>query len=259
MEQVAGSQHPQTGAPARSGRHTARIVAGLVFVLAGVLFAASTTAAHGTDLRGGRAVQTRDLVVRAAQRVAEHEATVAGLQNEVAGLLVSRGGTALVGSVREAARLAPAAGLTEVVGPGVRVVLDDAPHSIAGVAVPGNPAPNDLVVHQQDVQGVVNALWRGGASAVQVMDQRIVSTSAVRCVGNTLLLQGRVYSPPFTISAVGDPAGLTRALDDDPLVTIYREYVDLYGLGYVVRTESALTVPAFTGAVAPQYAHPVTP
>jgi uncharacterized protein YlxW (UPF0749 family) len=134
------------------------------------------------------------------------------------------------------------------------VTLDDAPRLPIGQNRPGNPAPDDLVVHQQDVQAVVNALWRGGASAVQVMDQRIVSTSAVRCVGNTLILQGRVYSPPFTISAVGDPARMTLSLDTDRAVTVYREYVDLYGLGYVVRTETSITVPAFTGSVAPQYA-----
>ncbi|WP_146074826.1 DUF881 domain-containing protein, partial [Micromonospora chalcea] len=33
------------------------------------------------------------------------------------------------------------------------------------------------------------------------------------CVGNTLLLHGRVYSPPFKIVAIGDPAELQRALD----------------------------------------------
>ena len=72
-------------------------------------------------------------------------------------------------------------------------------------ACPGGSGPDDLVVHQQDVQAVVNALWRGGADGVQIMDQRLIATSAVRCVGNTLILQGRVYSPPYTITAVGDP------------------------------------------------------
>ena len=75
---------------------------------------------------------------------------------------------------------------------------------------PGGLGPDDLVVHQQDVQAVVNALWRGGADGVQVMDQRLIATSAVRCVGNTLILQGRVYSPPFTVTAVGDPRPAQR-------------------------------------------------
>ena len=56
-------------------------------------------------------------------------------------------------------------------------------------------APDDLVVHQQDVQSVVNALWAGGAEAMMIMDQRVVNTSAVRCIGNTLLLQGRRTRP----------------------------------------------------------------
>ena len=132
------------------------------------------------------------------------------------------------------------------------MTLDDAPRG--GDALPGNPSPDDLVVHQQDVQAVVNAMWIGGASAVQVMDQRIVSTSAVRCVGNTLILQGRVYSPPFIVSAVGDTAELGRALDEDPAVALYREYVDLYGLGYVVQAEDELTIPAFTGPLLPAFA-----
>ena len=241
-------------------RYTPHLVAGLVFVLAGILFAASATTARGTDLRGGRALDTRDLVARQAQRLAEREATVAGLQQQVADLAAERGSSAaLAVAQREALELAPAAGLTPVVGPGLRVTLDDAPRGGIGQNRPGNPAPNDLVVHQQDVQAVVNALWRGGASAVQVMDQRIVSTSAVRCVGNTLILQGRVYSPPFVISGVGDPAAMTASLDNDRAVSIYREYVDLYGLGYLVDSESSLTVPAYTGRILPSVAEVAEP
>ena len=94
---------------------------------------------------------------------------------------------------------------------------------------------------------------------MQVMDQRIVATSAVRCVGNTLLLQGRVYSPPFTVIAVGDSEKLTRSLDDDPQVTIYREYVNVFGLGYLVRVEKSVMIPAYTGSLAPVHARPVSP
>ena len=82
-----------------------------------------------------------------------------------------------------------------------------------------------VVVHQQDVQGVVNALWRGGAEAMQIMDQRVISTSAVRCVGNTLLLQGRVSSPPYTITAVGDVDAIERGDADAARAAVYA-YVD---------------------------------
>ena len=64
--------------------------------------------------------------------------------------------------------------------------------------------PNQLVVHQSDLQAVVNALWAGGAEAMTIAGQRVIATSAVRCVGNTLLLNGEVYSPPFRVA--GDRA-----------------------------------------------------
>ena len=102
---------------------------------------------------------------------------------------------------------------------------------------------------------MVNALWRGGAEAMQIMDQRVISTSAVRCVGNTLILQGRVYSPPFTITAVGDPVKLKAALEADESVKIYKQYVDLVGLGYNVKAIQNTTLPAFTGSVTMKHAH----
>ena len=94
------------------------------------------------------------------------------------------------------------------------------------------------MVHQQDVQAVVNALWAGGAEAMTLMGQRVVSTSAVRCVGNTVVLHGRVYSPPFVVTAVGDPDALRGALDGDPGVQYFQTFVDRFGLGYAVERES---------------------
>ena len=101
-------------------------------------------------------------------------------------------------------------------GPGLVVTLDDAQRD-PGSPLPPGVTPDDLVVHQQDLQAVVNALWAGGAQGVQVMDQRLVSTSAVRCVGNTLILHGRVYSPPFVVKAVGDVGGHVRTRSRPPL------------------------------------------
>ena len=106
-------------------------------------------------------------------------------------------------SAAERARIAALnalAGTAPLTGPGLDVTLDDAPPDAVPLE-PGVPEPqaNDLVIHQQDLQAVVNALWQGGARGIRVMDQRLISTSAVRCVGNTLVLQGRV-TPALTAS-----------------------------------------------------------
>jgi uncharacterized protein YlxW (UPF0749 family) len=136
------------------------------------------------------------------------------------------------------------------------VTLADAPRR-ADRLLPDGASPDDLVVHQQDVQAVVNALWAGGAEALQIMDQRVIATSAVRCVGNTLILQGRVYSPPYVVRAIGDPERLTLALDSSVNVQLYRFYVEEYGLVYRTKRSGKLELPGFEGSLDLLYAKAV--
>lgn len=226
-----------------------------VFAAAGLLFATSAETARGTQLRTDRSdvaaviraetAKQKDTTQRLAglrTEIDAHEAEVADVNSEVAALRA------------EAASIAPGAGLAPVLGHGLVITLDDAP---GGTARPSDALPDDLVVHQQDVQAVVNALWAGGAEAMMLMDQRVIWTSAVRCVGNTLILQGRVYSPPFSIAAIGDPTRMRQAMDASPEIPIYLEYVERYGLGWSVE-EKDLTMPAFEGSLQLRYAEAVS-
>ena len=99
------------------------------------------------------------------------------------------------------------------------------------------------------MQAVVNALWAGGAEAMTIMDVRVISTSAVRCVGNTLLLHGRVYSPPFVITAIGEPArAAAGAGRRRRACRLFRDAVADFGLGYQETVERNVTVPAYDGS-----------
>ena len=148
---------------------------------------------------------------------------------------------------------AVSAGLVALTGPGVEITLDDAPRRADG-SLPIGARPDDLVIHQSDVQGVVNAVWAAGADAVAIMDQRLIATSAVRCVGNVLLLQGRTYSPPFVVTAVGDAEAIRAQLAASPQVQVFRQAVEEYGLGFAVREREELTLPAYDGQPAMEYA-----
>jgi uncharacterized protein YlxW (UPF0749 family) len=152
----------------------------------------------------------------------------------------------------EAAALAAGVGTKGVTGPALSVSLDDAKRTAASLP-PGYTA-DDIVVHQQDVQNVVNALWAGGAEAMMLQDQRVIATSAVRCVGNTLILQGRVYSPPYVIHAIGDQTGMRAALDRSKQVRDYRDYANVFGLGYDVTSNAQASFPAYTGSLGLLYA-----
>ncbi len=233
-----------------SSRRAWRVGVPVTLAMAGLLMATSAATARGTDLRPDRRANLADLIREQASKAAAATAAVQGLRSEIDQLTAaSGGGDARVAVARaQADRLSALAGLTPMVGPGLTVTLDDSARD-PSAPLPVGVSPDDLVVHQQDLQAVVNALWAGGAQGVQVMDQRLLATSAVRCVGNTLILNGRVYSPPFSITAVGDLAGMKQALQTAPGLVIYREWVDVVGLGYQVVTHARTTLPAYQGAL----------
>jgi uncharacterized protein YlxW (UPF0749 family) len=228
-------------------------------VATGVLLATSARAHPGRSVSDTSHNRLADLVSSQQRSADAATAQQRQLRAQVNALASAEAGTdARVAAQQSAASaLAGAAGLTPVTGRAYRVSLDDAPKGAPVETGYPAPSPDDLVVHQQDVQGVVNALWAGGATAMTIMDQRVVSTSAVRCVGNTLLLQGRVYSPPFVVTAIGDPAHLAAAIAKAPSVQIFRQYVEVYGLRFSTRTLDSVRLPAFDGPLAVSYASPL--
>lgn len=232
-----------------------RLAVPVAFACAGVLFATSAGAAKGGDLRGGARTDLTELIRVQEQRVADATGRVARLRDQVAAGTrdAARADERVAAAQRRSNELAEPVGLGPLHGPGLKVTLSDAPRS-ADRLLPEGATPDDVVVHQQDVQGVVNALWAGGADAVQIMDQRVVVTSAVRCVGSTLILQGRVYYPPYTITAIGDPDRLAGALDVEPAVQLYRYYVDRFGLVYETSRLDDVRVPGFGGSLDLLYA-----
>ncbi|MYT39384.1 DUF881 domain-containing protein [Streptomyces sp. ZEA17I] len=235
----------------------ARGLTAAVFALAGLIFVTSANTAKGTNLRSDSSLlKLSDLIRERSENNAGLNDAVAAARADVDALAQRDDGSTEAEDAKLKA-LEKAAGTTKITGDAVSVTLNDAPPD--ATANPGypEPQPNDLVIHQQDLQAVVNALWQGGARGIQVMDQRLISTSAVRCVGNTLILQGRVYSPPYKVTAVGDPGRLRKALDNSTAIQNYQLYVKAYGLGWKVEQDDAVTLPGYSGTVDLHYAKPV--
>jgi uncharacterized protein YlxW (UPF0749 family) len=216
---------------------------------AGLMFTTSATTADGTSLREDRRPELTQLIQDRQGRVRAAEVRAAELRAQVGKQTDQLAGTDMpIKRQQERARsFELAAAFTEVHGPGLTVRLDDAPRSADGNR-PSDVSNDDLVVHQQDVQATVNALWAGGAEAMTIMGVRVISTSAVRCVGNTLLLHGRVYSPPFVVTAIGDPARLSGALAASEGVRQFREAAADVGLGYAETVQRDVVLPAFDGS-----------
>ncbi|MFT3859809.1 DUF881 domain-containing protein [Micropruina sp.] len=223
-------------------RVTRRLVSVLVCLFAGFMIATSAINAGGTDLRPNRNTDLVGLVATESKRNAELTERVAGLRFDVDALAKADAGSIPEQTMTDAAAVA---GQTRVRGPAVAVVIDDAPSGVH----PAGVSPELLVVHQQDIQAVVNALWSGGAEAMTIQGQRVTSRTGVKCVGNSVVLHGVPYAPPYEIVAIGDQNRLEQALADSPAMKIYRQYVDAYGLGFSQRREADVTLPAYRGSL----------
>ncbi|MEV0638137.1 DUF881 domain-containing protein [Streptomyces sp. NPDC050619] len=251
---------PGTGtSPGRRRRfRPVRLLTAGVFALAGLIFFTSFNTAKGTNIRTDTSLlKLSDLIQERSRKNGELDESNGALRHDIESLAERDDGSTKAEDDKLAA-LEKNAGTQKLTGEALTVTLDDAPPD-ATAKLPGypEPQPDYLVIHQQDLQAVVNALWQGGAEGIKIMDQRLISTSAVRCVGNTLILQGRVYSPPYKVTAVGDPDRLRKALTASPTIQNYMVYVNVYGLGWKVTERGAVTLPGYSGTVDLHYAKPV--
>ncbi|MDU2273474.1 MAG: DUF881 domain-containing protein [Bifidobacterium longum] len=208
-----------------------------------------------TNVRVNRTVaatnDTADLVEQGVDEANQLQQDVSDLTEQVANLTdaLKADGTDGTDSTqnqgKDSSNVDSSLMLPALSGSGVTVTLDDSPLWENAVNNNGTTSNiNDYVIHQQDVESVVNALWAGGADALMIMDQRVLFNSAVICSGNVLSLHGKKYSPPFTISAIGDPQRLRAALNDSEAITILKQYVTAFGIGYKVENAEGLQFPA---------------
>jgi uncharacterized protein YlxW (UPF0749 family) len=230
----------------------------LVCLLAGLLLAATHGVSGGTEIRRSDAPRLVDLVRETQSSVDRLRAERDELANKIDSTHGRFPDAALAAMLRRSAELAGEAGMEPVHGPGLEVTLQDAQRDANG-RFPRDASPDDLVVHQQDIQAVLNAMWSAGAEAIQMQDQRIIATSVPRCVGNTLLLNGRTYSPPYTITAIGNAAAMQAALAAAPLVVLYKQYVVRFGLGYHEEVKPDVQIAGHSEPVRTHFAQPAGP
>jgi uncharacterized protein YlxW (UPF0749 family) len=244
------------GVAGKAGRAGWRILTPVVVLLSGTLFVVSAQSSEGTDLRPGRYDDLASLVDAEAERYEGLADQVTALTDEVAALGAQVDDDAVQRLQADVERLRDPAGLVKRTGPGVQVTLSDSPDEVVDTSSANEKL---FVVHQQDIQAVVNALWKGGAEAVTIQGQRVISTTGIKCEGNQVLLQGLPYPQPYVIQAVGDPGSLTMAIAEDAYLQIYRDQaVDPeIAIGWDLEPADEVIAPAFDGLLSLSYARPL--
>lgn len=153
------------------------------------------------------------------------------------------------------------AGQTAVTGPGIEVVLTDAPVSTAS-AQPGRAGSTPIgatnTLSDRDVRSVVNQLWSDGAEAISVNGVRLTPTSAIRFAGQAVLVDFQPITSPYTIRAIGDENDLITGFAASDVASRYQTLAGAEGIGFRFSEQSTLDLAA-GAAVTPRYAHPAVP
>ncbi len=145
-------------------------------------------------------------------------------------------------------------GLVALHGPGLTISLHDGTD-------PNSPADKSLgwVIHYQDLQDIVNLLWASGAEAIAVNGQRIVPTTSFFYAGvNILLNNASRITGPYSVTALGDPPTLARALNNRDQMAELKSRSRIYGLGLGWQRGTRLTVPRYEATFLLKYAQPIS-
>lgn len=149
-------------------------------------------------------------------------------------------GTDSEASDRLRAQETAAAG-TALEGTGVVLSLDDS------TPLPASPGVKEGTINRVtdgDLQVAVNGLWAAGAEAVSVNGQRLSATSAIRTAGSAVLVDFRPLSPPYEITALGDPDALQAGVEDAESGDYLSELSTRFGIRTSWEAGTDLTVPA---------------
>jgi len=151
-------------------------------------------------------------------------------------LLVSQGYADLLSELEKYRLLA---GFTEVSGQGIILTLADKPdYTLAD--------SENSIVHDADIRYALDLLSNAGAAAFSINGNRFTNASNIKCIGSTIRCNLERLSPPYVISALGDPAQLSAVIETDQMF-LYRQSP---GIDLVVKIEKVekLTIPAFAEA-----------
>jgi uncharacterized protein YlxW (UPF0749 family) len=213
------------------------VAALLVVAVFGLLLitAAVQTSRNAAIVEEGRGELVSLIRARSAQ-VEDRRTQTADLREEVAGLQERAQAVALQEEATTDAieRLGVPTGWLAVTGPGVKVVVDDAPNATEG----------KQQVLDKDLQLLVNGLWESGAEAVAVNGQRVTALTAIRQAGSAIGVNYVSLSAPYTVTAIGDPDSLPARFVETQAGASWLDLQAAYGLTFEITSEESLTLPA---------------
>lgn len=136
--------------------------------------------------------------------------------------------------------LDPVVGAVAVAGPGLHVVVDDAPSA--------NDDARDRVL-DIDLQVLANGLWSAGAEAVTINGHRLSNLTAIRSAGDAITVDYRSLTRPYRVDAIGDPRTLQASFVESPAGSWWNELAQNRQMEYGINDVERVAMPADPGMV----------
>lgn len=138
------------------------------------------------------------------------------------------------------------AGSTDVEGPGISLVIDDAKDTAQGGGGPRESSgfSDTGRVRDRDMQRIVNGLWQSGAEAVAINGQRLTALSAIRAAGDAILVDNKPLVPPYTVLAVGEGNRLNTTFQDSADGLYLHALKENFNIRFTISTKDKVRLPA---------------
>jgi len=126
-------------------------------------------------------------------------------------------------------------------GKGIIVTIND-----SKVPLENGENPNNSIVHNEDLLKITNELYSGGAEAIAINNQRLISNSEITCAGPTILVNKTRITPPFVILAIGNQDNMISTLEMRGGIL---ETLKFFGLEIKIEKKDKILIPAYNGNV----------
>lgn len=140
-------------------------------------------------------------------------------------------------------------GLTTVEGKGIELTVKDDP-TVTTETIGAYDDISQHIVHDGDLRRIVNELKNAGAEAISINGQRIVTTTAITCIGNVIKINDEKVSSPFIIKAIGFPESMESALNR---AGGFLDYLNDYGIITSIKKLDNVEIPKYAGVITSKY------
>lgn len=126
-------------------------------------------------------------------------------------------------------------GYISVIGQGIAISISDSDRELKK-----GQNPNDLIVHDIDILRIVNDLRKSGAEAISINDERVLSSTSIKCSGATITINETTHGQPFVIKAIGNINMLKACLiSPDSYAVLLKE---VYGINMLIQEKNDIYI-----------------